>query len=123
MDTKKQLADFITNNGVIGVTAGVTIALVSKDAILSLIQDIVIPLVVIFLIKLKIKELTKILPYKDNGLNITKFVGCFITWILAIFCTYLFIQYAFIYLLGAKGKNSSNSSSSSDASNAIADIA
>ena len=121
MDTKKQLADFITNNGVIGVTAGVTIALVSKDAILSLIQDIVIPLVVIFLIKLKIKELTKILPYKDNGLNITKFVGCFVTWILAIICTYLFIQYAFIYLLGARGKNASSSNADS-ASNAIADI-
>jgi len=30
MDTKKELADFISNNNIIGVTAGVTIALVSK---------------------------------------------------------------------------------------------
>jgi hypothetical protein len=39
METKKQLADFISNNNVIGVTAGVTIALVTKDVILSFVPD------------------------------------------------------------------------------------
>ena len=101
-NTKKELADFITNNGVIGVTAGVVIGLVSKDVILSLVQDIIIPVVVILLIKLKIKSLTTILPNKDNGFNIIKFVNAFITWLLALICTYLFIQYAFVKLLGAK---------------------
>jgi large-conductance mechanosensitive channel len=101
-NTKKELADFITNNGVIGVTAGVVIGLVSKDVILSLVQDIIIPIVVILLIKLKIKSLTILLPNKDNGFNIVKFVNAFVTWILALICTYLFIQYAFVNLLGAK---------------------
>lgn len=104
MDTKKQLADFISNNNIIGVTAGVTIALVSKDVILSLVQDIIIPLIVILLIRMKIKSLTQILPNKDNGLNITKFTGSLITWILALICTFIFVQYAFIKLIGAKGK-------------------
>jgi large-conductance mechanosensitive channel len=98
---RKQLADFITNNGVIGVTAGVIIGLVTKDTVLSLIQDVVVPLIVILLLRLKIKSLTQILPNKDNGLNITKFISCLITWILSVICTYLFIQYAFIKLLGA----------------------
>ena len=103
MDVKKDLADFITNNRIIGVTAGVTIGLVSKDVILSLVQDIVIPIIVILLLRLKIKSLTAYLPNKDNGLNITKFISCLITWILAIIYTFIFVQYAFIKFFGAKG--------------------
>jgi large-conductance mechanosensitive channel len=102
MDLKKELADFITNNGIIGVTAGVTIGLVSKDVVLSLVQDIVIPIIVILLLRLKIKKLTAYLPNKDNGLNITKFISSLITWILAIICTFIFVQYAFIKFFGAK---------------------
>ena len=99
---KKELADFITNNRIIGVTAGVTIGLVSKYVVLSLVQDIVVPIIVILLLRLKIKKLTAYLPNKDNGLNITKFISCLITWILAIICTFIFVQYAFIKFFGAK---------------------
>ena len=53
---------------------------------------------------MKIKALTQILPNKDNSLNITKFTGCLITWILALICTFVFVQYAFIKLIGAKDK-------------------
>jgi len=102
MDMKKELADFITNNRIIGVTAGVTIGLVSKYVVLSLVQDIVVPIIVILLLRLKIKKLTAYLPNKDNGLNITKFISCLITWILAIICTFIFVQYAFIKFFGAK---------------------
>ena len=102
MNVKKELADFITNNRIIGVTAGVTIGLVSKDVVLSLVQDIVVPVIVILLLKLKIKKLTAYLPNKDNGLNITKFISALITWILAIICTFIFVQYAFIKFFGAK---------------------
>ena len=102
MDMKKELADFITNNRIIGVTAGVTIGLVSKDVVLSLVQDIVVPLIVILLLRLKIKKLTVYLPNKDNGLNITKFISSLITWILAIICTFIFVQYAFVKFFGAK---------------------
>ena len=101
MDSK-QLADFITNNGIIGLSAGVVIGLVTKDVVFSLVQDIIIPIVVILLLKLKIKSLTHILPNKNNRLNITNFIGCLITWILALIATYLFSQYVFIKMLGAK---------------------
>jgi large-conductance mechanosensitive channel len=104
MDTKKELADFVSNNNIIGVTAGVTIALVSKDVILSLVQDVIIPIIVILLIRMKIKSLTQILPNKDNSLNITKFIGCLITWVLALICTFIFVQYAFVKILGASSK-------------------
>jgi len=80
----------------------VTIGLVSKDVVLSLVQDIVVPIIVILLLRLKIKKLTAYLPNKDNGLNITKFISCLITWILAIICTFIFVQYAFIKFFGAK---------------------
>ena len=42
------------------------------------------------------------MPNKDNGLNITKFISAAITWILAIICTFIFVQYAFVKLIGAK---------------------
>ena len=99
---RKELADFITNNGVIAYSAGVIIGLVTKDVILSLVQDIIIPITIILIIKFKINSLSKILPNKDNGLNITKFIGCLITWILALICTFIFMQYAFVKFLGAK---------------------
>ena len=101
MDSK-ELADFITNNGVIGLTAGVVIGLVTKDVVFSLVQDIIIPIIVILLIRLHIKSLTRILPNKENRLNIINFIGCLITWILAIICTFIFVQYAFVKFFGAK---------------------
>jgi len=101
MDSK-ELADFITNNGIIGLSAGVVIGLVTKDVVFSLVQDIIIPIVVILLIRLQIKSLTRILPNKENRLNIINFIGCLITWILALICSYLFSQYVFIKMLGAK---------------------
>ena len=96
------MADFITNNGIIGLSAGVVIGLVTKDVVFSLVQDIVIPIIVILLMKLQIKSLTKVLPNKNHRLDITNFIGCLITWILALICTYLFSKYVFIKMLGAK---------------------
>lgn len=108
MDSK-ELADFITNNGIIGLSAGVVIGLVTKDVVFSLVQDIIIPIVVILLIRLQIKSLTKILPNKENRLNIVNFIGCLITWILALICTFLFSQYVFIKMLGATVPNQGQS--------------
>jgi len=105
MDLKSQLADFINTNRIIGVAAGVTIGLVTKDAVLSLVSDVVVPLIVILLVKLDMKSLTKILPGKGkNTLNITNFISCLISWFLGIIITYLFIKYAFIKLLGIKNE-------------------
>ncbi len=93
-------------------SAGVVIGLVSKDLILSLVQDIVIPGILLLFIKLKFDFMRKILPHKDKKvqINYINFVGCVITWILALFCTFIFVQYTFIYVLGVKGKPSKSES-------------
>ena len=48
--------------------------------------------------------MTKILPHKDKKvqINFINFIGCVITWILALFCTFVFVQYTFVNVLGIK---------------------
>jgi len=101
---KKELIDFIVNNNLMTYSAGVVIGLVSKDLILSLVQDIVIPSLLLLFIYLKFDIMSKILPHKDKKvhINIINFVGCVITWILALFCTFIFVQYTFVKFLGIK---------------------
>jgi large-conductance mechanosensitive channel len=91
-DFKENLKHFIVDNGVIGTTAGVCIALVTKDLIQTLISDIIMPLIIILLTFVRIKSLIKILP-PTSGLNIIHFLNQFITWIIMIVVTFLFITY------------------------------
>ncbi len=98
---KEQLKQFIINNGIIGTSAGVCIALVTKDVIQSLVADVVIPTIILVLSFLKLKFLINILPKKDKSeINIVNFVNQLITWFLVIIITFLFIQYSIKYLLG-----------------------
>ena len=101
---KKELIDFIVENKLMTYSAGVVIGLVSKDLILSLVQDVVIPGILLLFIKLKFDFMAKILPHKDKKvqINYINFIGCVITWILALFCTFIFVQYTFVNLLGVK---------------------
>lgn len=101
---KGELINFIIDNKLMTYSAGVVIGLVSKDLILSLVQDIVIPGILLLFIKFKFDIMTKILPHKDKKvqINFINFIGCIITWILALFCTFLFVQYTFVNLLGVK---------------------
>ncbi len=62
---REKLKDFIVNNGIIGTTAGVIIALVSKDLIMSLTNDIIFPSIILLLLMLNIDSLNLILP--DNS--------------------------------------------------------
>ena len=91
-DFKENLKHFIVDNGVIGTTAGVCIALVTKELIQTLISDIIMPLIIILLTFVRIKALIKILP-PTSGLNIIHFLNQFITWTLMIIVTFLFITY------------------------------
>ena len=95
----EQLKKFILENNIIGTCAGVSIALVTKDAIQSFVGDIIIPFIYILLIKLNIKSLTAILPDKSN-LNIRNFIKEVVSWIFVIIITFLFIKIAFMSLLG-----------------------
>ena len=96
-----ELKKFILDNGIIGTAAGVSIALVTKDVIQSLVGDIIIPGICIILINLNFKYLTSCLP-GTTQLDITHFIKQFISWIFVIIITFLFIKIAFNNLLGIK---------------------
>jgi large-conductance mechanosensitive channel len=95
----EQLKKFISDNNVIGTCAGVIIALVTKDLILSLVGDIIIPVFIILLIKLNIKSLTAILPGKSY-FDFTNFFKQLISWIITTIVAFFFIKTAFGMLLG-----------------------
>ena len=96
-----QLKKFIVDNGIIGTTAGVAIALVTNELIKSLASDIIVPVFIILFLKFNIKSLTAILPGKSE-LDITNFFKQFISWILVVVITFFFIKTAFEGILGAK---------------------
>jgi large-conductance mechanosensitive channel len=96
-----QLRKFVVDNNIVGTSAGVCIALATKDGIQSLVQDIIIPGIVILLHKLHIDSLTKILPvHGKSHLNLLNFINQLVTWILIIIISFVFVKFAFEYLLG-----------------------
>ena len=102
-DFKKEFANFISENNVVGVTAGVIIGISTKDVVLSCVQDIVVPLITILLIKLNGKIFTKYIKGKSS-LNISSFISNFITWILILIITFFFLTFTFNKLLNVPPK-------------------
>ena len=98
-----QFKKFIIDNGIIGTCAGVIIALVTKDLILSLVGDIIIPVFIILFLRLNIKSLTAILPGKSN-FDFTNFLKQLVSWLITMFVTYIFIKTAFEGILGVPSK-------------------
>jgi large-conductance mechanosensitive channel len=94
------LKQFIADNNIVGTSAGVCVALAAKDVIQSLVGDIIIPSIIILLHTLHIDGLAKYLPAKGTKLNITDFIKEMITFFLIIIITFVFIKFAFGYLLG-----------------------
>ena len=103
-DLKEQLKDFISSNNVIGITAGVCIGSVTKDAVASLVKDVVFPLIVVALNKINVKYLGKVIT-EHNKLNGLDFFKQMTTWAISILVTYFFIKYAFLELLGIDKKS------------------
>ena len=95
---KEQLSKFIVDNNIIGTAAGVSIAIVTKDIIQSFIGDILMPSFYFLLIQLNFKLIT---ISKDKSiLNVSGFFKQFISWILVIIITFLFVRIAFKLLFG-----------------------
>jgi large-conductance mechanosensitive channel len=121
-----EIKQFIVDNNIVGTSAGVCIALATKDGIQSFVGDIVIPAIVMLLHTLHIDGLAKYLPVKGTAkLNITDFIKQFITFILIIVISFVFVKFAFGYLLGvtnAKKDATNPQSKSSDVSNVAAAI-
>jgi large-conductance mechanosensitive channel len=99
----EELKQFIVDNSVIGTTAGVCIALVTKDLISSLVGDIIIPSIILICITLNISALTKILPGKSS-FDFTNFFKQFISWFFVLIVTFIFIKVSFGYFLDTSGK-------------------
>jgi|LakMenEpi03Aug12_release.lakeMendotaPanAssembly.Ray.scaffolds.fasta_scaffold1531294_1 large-conductance mechanosensitive channel len=99
-DGISSLKKFVVDNNIVGTSAGVCVALAAKDGIESLVGDIIIPTIIIILHALNIDGLAKYLPVKGTELNINSFVKQMITFFLIIIISFLFVQFAFGYLLG-----------------------
>ena len=92
---------FIIDNNIVGTSAGVCVALAAKDGIEALVGDIIIPILVMLLHALRIDGLSKFLPVNGSAsLNVTDFVKQMVTFILIIIISFIFVQFAFGYLLG-----------------------
>ena len=94
---------FVIDNNIIGTLAGVCVALAAKDGIQSFVGDIIIPSIVLLLHTLHIDIVKKYLPVNGNGnaqFRVTNFVKSMITFVLIILMTFVFVKFAFGYLLG-----------------------
>ena len=91
---------FVIDNNIVGTSAGVCVALAAKDGIQSLVGDIIIPSIILLLHALHIDEFAKYLPVKGTKLNITNFIKNMITFFLIIIISFLFVKFAFGYLIG-----------------------
>jgi large-conductance mechanosensitive channel len=100
---KEQLKKFIIDNGIVGTTAGVCIALATKDLIVSFVGDVIIPGILFLLIKLKFSWLDNYLPGKIN-LKVGDFIKNLISWVFVLLVTFLFIKTAFEGIIGAKNE-------------------
>lgn len=97
----EELNKFLIDNNIVGTAAGVSIALVTKDVIQSLVGDIIIPAIILLLLKLNIHSLTKILPGKSS-FDFTNFIKESISWMFVVIITFVFVKIAFEGLLGVK---------------------
>lgn len=96
-----ELKKFVIENNIVGTSAGVCVALAAKDGIQSLVGDIIMPSMVALLHALHIEGVTKFLPVEGHmKLNIANFVKEMVTFILIIVLSFLFVKFAFGYLLG-----------------------
>lgn len=99
---KDNFSKFIVDNGIAATAAGVSIAVTTKDLVTSFVGDILIPLIYLLLIRVN-STAAKILP-THTKLNGIAFIQQFITWILVILITFVFIQYFFSNFFGVSGK-------------------
>ena len=118
-----QLKQFILDNNIIGTTAGVCIALASKDTLLSLVADVIIPGITKLILMLHLKVVNDIIPKGNADFNFTNFIKQFITWILMIILSFLFITYTLKWFIGNATKTGSvpvvTKSPSDDTTNTI----
>jgi len=95
---------FILENGIVGTAAGVTVGVASKDLILSLSGDIIMPSIILLLQNMNLKSLKNYLPTGKSQLDFQSFFKNIISWILILLLSYVFVKVTFRYLLGIEKK-------------------
>jgi large-conductance mechanosensitive channel len=95
---------FILENGIIATTAGVTIGIASKDLVLSLSGDILVPSIIILLYWLNVKSLKHYLPSGKTKLDLENFLKNLLTWVIVVISTFAFVKITFHYFLGIETK-------------------
>ena len=95
---------FILENGIVGTAAGVTVGVASKDLILSLSGDIIMPSIILLLQNMNLKSLKNYLPTGKSKLDFESFFKNIISWILILLLSYVFVKVTFRYLLGIEKK-------------------
>jgi len=105
----ENIKKFIIDNNIVGTSAGVCIALATKDSIQSLVDDIIVPAILLLLNSFHIGFIKRYLERNNkNTLNIMNFIKNFITFILVIIISFLFVNIAFGYLLGISPNNTTH---------------
>jgi large-conductance mechanosensitive channel len=95
---------FILENGIVGTAAGVTVGVASKDLILSLSGDIIMPSIILLLQNMNLKSLKNYLPTGKSKLDFQSFFKNIISWILILLLSYVFVKVTFRYLFGIERK-------------------
>ncbi len=95
-----QLKKFIVDNNIVGTSAGVCIGFAAKDAIQSMVGDVIVPAALVSLRKLHIDFLKKYLPETSkNSVDLSSFIKQMVSFILIIIVSFIFVKLAFEYLL------------------------
>jgi large-conductance mechanosensitive channel len=98
-----QLKKFIVDNNIVGTSAGVCIGFAAKDAIQSMVGDIIVPAALFSLRKLHIDFLKKYLPETSkNSVDLSSFIKQMVSFILIIIVSFIFVKLAFEYLLNVE---------------------
>ena len=99
MDTfREQLNKFIIENNVVGTSVGVGIGLATKDVIHSFVSDILFPVFYLLVFKLNIHYFGK--NNNKNVINYAIFLKQFVTWLVIVIVTFIFVQVSYKILLG-----------------------
>lgn len=98
------LKKFVLENGIVGTAAGVTVGIATKDLILSLSGDIIMPSIILFLQTMNLKSMKHYLPAAKSSLDFQSFFKNIITWILILLLSYVFVKVTFHYLFGIQRK-------------------
>jgi large-conductance mechanosensitive channel len=96
-DVFKQFKQFLIENDVVGACSATCIGLATKDVVLSLFSDLVVPVVTIFLLSLQVTWLSKWLP-TGNKINVVKFAKKLLTWLIVLAVTFAFVKLSFSFL-------------------------